>query len=264
MRLLQLLLLLLVLVLQLPAAHVQRADASFSNTDTAEESCSPEVYWVNCGGSCGVGSETDPFCSISSALEAAQSSTCGVTVNVENSWCSENLSITEDTVIAGLGSLTTIDGTITNDSGCSLRLQDLAVYGKNGQEAVSVDGEQADTVLDSVTIESATGYGVRQNGGRLDASGLVVVGTSALPTESAPGAAICLEGGVRSTLDHVQLFDNQVAGLVVSGNTTSADLGDLLINEQIESLRVPGFVDRVDSHEVQVRDGGRLTAAWHR
>jgi len=268
-RLLQLLLLVLVLVVQLPAMHVQLADASFfANEPTAEASGgqgAPETYWVDCDGYCGDGSQDHPFCSVSDALNAADDpSVSRATIRVNNSWCAEDLSIRKSTDIIGQGSLTTIEGTVTNNSGAALRLANLAIYGDGTDPAVSVDGANARTILDSVTIESATGYGVRQNGGSLNASGLLVVSTTPHSSDDGNGAAIYLEGGARARLEEIQLYDNDVTGLLVSGNTTWASLGDVVVDGKVRALGAPGFVASTSSSGLETRDGGLLTAGWRR
>jgi hypothetical protein len=88
------------------------------------------------------------------------------------------VNLTKPIVIKGEAE-TTLEGTIVNESGASLRLEDLRLAEAPFPGALLVSHPDADTTLVNVTVSGATGFGILQNGGRLEALNTRVEGTRA-------------------------------------------------------------------------------------
>lgn len=88
------------------------------------------------------------------------------------------MNLTKPTVVKGEGGATVV-GTMVNESGVSLRLEDLRLAEAPFPGALLVSHPEADTTLVDVTVIGATGFGILQNGGRLEASNTRVEGTRA-------------------------------------------------------------------------------------
>jgi hypothetical protein len=110
--------------------------------------------------------------------DAARDSICGAIIYLPSGRHEIGLvNLTKSTVIKGEGEATIVVGTIVNESGVPLRLEGLRLAEAPFPGALLVSHPDADTTLNDVTVIGATGFGILQNGGRLEATNTHVEGT---------------------------------------------------------------------------------------
>lgn len=170
---------------------------------------------------------------------------CGIRLEIQSGVYTGNLVVSVPTILHGAAygkGRVVLGGNISNRSNSPLVVEQLTLRDSPAPGAVVVSHVQARTTLRDVTIERATGYGLRQTGGTLLADGVTIRETRSAPATSPPpakvrplqqllrqrmsllpdihsGSAIFVGGGSHASLDHIALHGNR-QGLVVAGRGT--------------------------------------------
>lgn len=220
----------------------------------------------------GDGSPRRPYSSINEALARADELDLpAVEVRVARDLYQESVEINRHTRVRGLaegadGGRPVIVGTFTNEGPFALHLQDLEISPAGCKEpgAVRVRHRCAATYLEDVLIQGAQDFAVRQQGGKLVASGAGIRTTR--PDGEMSMAAVVLEGGVDAALQRVELSENGGGALLVQGRGTRAYVAQTAIrdNRAHPSLREPVPDTAAGYVAVHVRDGAVFEADWIR
>jgi hypothetical protein len=121
--------------------------------------------------------------------------------------------------------------TVLNTGAHRLEITRVTFDGSSIVGAVVVDNVCAATILTDVRIQDAQRFGVRQQGGTLEAEDLTIVRTQSTGGDPAYGTAIHLSGGVKATLITITLLGNEGGGLAAIGSATDVSLNDAFIQE---------------------------------
>jgi hypothetical protein len=176
------------------------------------------------------GSAARPYRTIVDALDAAQANALpGVELLVAGGLYSGDLLITRNTRIIGdARGNPVIEGSIISDGAYRLVLQDVRIIPDAGV-GISVDNPCAETRVDGVRVENATGYGILQRGGSIEIADTLVDATQSEDVNLTRGTGIYLTCGVDAQVDDVILTNNESAALVVIGEDTTAEGADLRV-----------------------------------
>jgi hypothetical protein len=103
---------------------------------------------------------------------------------------------------------------------------ELSIYGvtflESPRAAIRVSNPCAYTVLQAVSIESASHFGIDIEGGAFAANDVLVTSTRGTITVIASGVGIRLQGGVQAAMSAVELTDNDGGAFTVMGEGTRA------------------------------------------
>ncbi len=172
------------------------------------------------------GSSAHPFGSIAAALDAAAAQhVCGVSVVAAPGTYAGDLVITRDTSIIGAVERrrpqVVIRGSLESDGA-----YDLSIYGvafiESPRAAIRVSNPCAYTVVQAISIESASDFGIDIDGGAFAANDVLVASTRGTITVIASGLGIRIQGGAQAAMSEVELTDNDGGGFTVVGETTRA------------------------------------------
>jgi hypothetical protein len=229
--------------------------------------CNPAVYYVSKTNfslaKIPTGAALNPFPKINDALDAP-APYCGVVVKIGTGTWFENLVIDKKTTLIGAGQTNTkLVGRISNSSASSLTLKKMSIECAAPPGAVVVSNPYTTTSVYDVTIKSAWYAGIRQTGGTLKASNVLIRNTVAGASYIHHGAGILLNGGATGFLTDVTLRNN-VQGLVLVGAATKAKAEDLWVEGSTHNTYFDYLLGATAPRDgfaaVEVRDGALLWA----
>lgn len=218
------------------------------------------------------------FASLRAALRhASEADACAVRVRLGAGEHRGSISLDRDTELVGPErGRAVFRGTLGNRGPHRLSVRGVHLRGAGRPGAVSVDHPRARTELRLLTVSGARGYGVRQEGGRLELDRVNVFETAAPAGFSGSGAGVLVSDGAEAKLDGVTLAGNETGGLVLRGPDTRARITKFRAFRTGAPSGIgappPGAVrvsagatllasaPRLDGNEVaglHVRDGGR-------
>jgi hypothetical protein len=215
----------------------------------------PATYYVSQSAAAGGnGTPLQPFQKIADALNTAQRSNRGVTVNISTGIYRESLVITGNTTLHGMTEPATsgrkpktaiLLGSIQNNNPVTLKIENLQIVNAAAPGAVVINNILAKTILNNVTISRATRYGIYQRGGTLRMDTAVILFTSAgivpVTGKTNKEETVCYGTGIFikntvASLVNVKLQLN-VQGLVADGSSTIVDITNLLAENHILAMK---------------------------
>lgn len=171
---------------------------------------------------------------------AAEDRACEAFVEIGSGVFSGPVELSRHTTLRGHGrDATVLRASIANRAANRLRLERLSLRAPPGPAVVVAHGSAA-TELREVTIDAASRHGVRQSGGSLTLSDVLITATrggSALYD----GAAIFVDQGTRARFEGVSLLGN-AQGLVALGDLTRVTASRLEVRDSTFNAGFSGDV----------------------